>query len=253
MAARDLEPPTFPPPGRRTLDEIERIRAWRVEKAKRWFAAAAEGAEDRHCNICGYRGRFAPVRHKVETWCPACDSRPRHRLMALWLKREAPLRPGLRILHFAAEAWMRDIARAAGCFYETADLNDRFDRQLDITAMGLPAEDRDMIIAHHVLEHVDDRAALAELFRVLRPGGRAVLTLPIIEGWEETLELGRLPEREARRYYGDPDHLRFYGRDVRARIAAAGFGVEEFAAVEPDVSNHALNRGERIFIGVKPE
>ncbi|MEM7527724.1 MAG: methyltransferase domain-containing protein [Pseudomonadota bacterium] len=252
MTSAQPEPPAFPPPGRRTAKEIERIRAWRVEKAKRWFAAAAEGDGERHCNICGYRGRFAPVRHKVETWCPACDSRPRHRLMALWLKRASPLRPGMRVLHFAAEPWMRDIARAAGCFYETADLNDRFDRQLDITAMALLSGDRDMIIAHHVLEHVDDRVALAEIFRVLRPGGRAVLSLPIIEGWDETLELGRLPEAEARRYYGDPDHLRFYGRDLRDRIRGAGFTLEEFVAVEPDVSTYALNRGERLFIGVKP-
>ncbi|MEM6680089.1 MAG: class I SAM-dependent methyltransferase [Pseudomonadota bacterium] len=252
MAAPEITPPAFPPPGMRTVEEIERIRSWRVEKAKRWFAEAAEGREARHCNICGYRGLFAPVRHKVETWCPACDSRPRHRLMALWIKRAMPLRPGLRILHFAAEPWMRDIARAAGCVYRTADINDRFDLQLDITQIALPDASYDLVIANHVLEHVDDRAALSELARILAPGGRMVLTLPIIEGWEETLELGRLPEREARRYYGDPDHLRFYGRDIRERIRQVGLSLEEFPALEPDVFNHALNRGERLFIGVKP-
>ena len=54
-------------------------------------------------------------------------------------------------------------------------------------------------------------------------------------------------------HYTDPTHLRFYGRDLRDRIAAAGFQVTEFAAVEPDVSAHALHRGERIFVGVKPK
>ena len=57
---------------------------------------------------------------------------------------------------------------------------------------------------------------------------------------------------QRRLHYGDPNHLRFYGRDVRGRIRAAGFDLAEYVAVEPDVSTHALHRGERIFVGLKP-
>ncbi len=42
-----------------------------------------------------------------------------------------------------------------------------------------PANTFDLILSHEVLEHVrDDRASLAEMIRVLRPGGRAVIFCP---------------------------------------------------------------------------
>jgi ubiquinone/menaquinone biosynthesis C-methylase UbiE len=34
-----------------------------------------------------------------------------------------------------------------------------------------------------VLEHVDDAKALGEIYRVLKPGGVALIMLPVIEGW----------------------------------------------------------------------
>ena len=84
-------------------------------------------------------------------------------------------------------------------------------------------------------------------------GVRIRTTVPMIEGWDETHEDPALvTEAERRLHYGDPSHLRFYGRDVRGRIRAAGFDLAEYVAVEPDVSTHALHRGERIFVGRKP-
>lgn len=244
--------PPFTPPLQRTAEEIAAVHRFRVERARRWFEEAAASAPTQTCPICGYEGPFSPVRHKIGTWCPSCDSRPRHRLLHLWLQREGRLREGMRVLHFAAEPWLRPLFRAAGCQYRTADIHDRYDLTLDITAMALPDASEDLIIANHVVEHVDDAKAFAEVARVLAPGGRAVLTLPIIEGWDATLEDPAATDPETRRrLYGDPDHLRFYGRDVRERIRAAGLGLQEYPAVEPDVSTHALNRGERLFIAAR--
>ena len=231
---------------------IEEKRQLRAERAIAHMTRLAWGAFPRLCPICGYDGMFSPVKTNPDFWCPGCDSRPRHRLLRLWMDRAMRLPPGARVLHFAAEPWVRGWFEARGADYVAADINDRFELRLDITAMNQPDASWDMVMAHHVLEHVDDRAALAEMHRVLRPGGQAVITVPMIEGWDQTYEDRALETPEARALgYGDAAHLRFYGRDVRERIRAAGFALEEFPAVEPDVSRHALRRGERVFVGLK--
>lgn len=168
--------------------------------------------------------------------------------MKLWMDREMRLARGARVTHFAAEPWVRAEMAARGVVYETADIHGSVDRLLDITDIDLVASSREMIIANHVLEHVDDRAALAEIHRVLAPGGTAVITVPVVEGWDETLEGAGLDRETRRSHLGDPDHLRFYGRDIRARFRAAAFAVAEFPATEPDVTTHALHRGERLFL-----
>ena len=240
-------------PFRRSAEEMAGKMDLRARRSIDHVTALAWGRTPRECPICGYRGMFSPVKHKPEIWCPGCDSRPRHRLLKLWMDREMRLAPGARVLHFAAEPWVRAEMEARAAAYETADLNDKFELRLDITAITLAGGSVDMVIANHVLEHVDDRAALAELFRVLRPGGQAVLTVPLIEGFDRTYEDPAHDTPEARRlYYGDADHLRWYGRDFRERLAAPGFRVAEFTALEPDASRYALHRGEKVFIGLKP-
>lgn len=237
---------------RRAPEEIAATLELRARRAIEHFSALARGRTPRLCPVCGYEGPFSPVRHKPEIWCPGCDSRPRHRLLKLWVEREMRLAAGARVVHFAAEPFARAWFEARGAEYLTADIDERHDLSLDIEAMALPDAALDMLIAVHVLEHVaDDAKALAELFRVLKPGGQAVIMVPVVEGWDATYEAPGLSEEERRLRYGDPLHRRFYGRDVRDRIRAAGFRLDEFAAAEPDVSRHALHRGERVFIGHK--
>ncbi|MEM6661999.1 MAG: methyltransferase domain-containing protein [Pseudomonadota bacterium] len=159
---------------------------------------------------------------------------------------------GAVVIHFAAEPWVRAEIEAQGAVYRTADINDKFELQLDITALDLPDESADMIMANHVLEHVDDRAAFAEMYRVLRPGGRAVVTVPMIEGFDETYEDPHNSTPQLRKlHYGDAEHLRWYGRDVRDRFGAPGFAVDTYTALEPEAARFALHRGEKIFIGTK--
>ena len=240
------------PPGQRDAAEIARIMDVRARRAIEHVTGLAWGKTERQCPICGYAGLFSPVRHKPEIWCPSCDSRPRHRLLKLWMDREMTLPQGAEVVHFAAEPWVRADMTALGARYRTADLNDLFELQLDITAIDLPDGSVDMIMANHVLEHVDDARAFAEMHRVLRPGGQAVITVPMIEGFDETYEDPAHVTPEARElYYGDPTHLRWYGRDFRTRFAVPGFAVDEFPATEPEATRHALHRGEKVFVGRK--
>ncbi|GMG83323.1 hypothetical protein LNKW23_25360 [Paralimibaculum aggregatum] len=245
--------PVWSAPGSRGAAEIAEILAFREARARAHLERLAAEGPVRRCPVCGHEGRFAPVRQKPGIWCPQCDSRPRHRLLKLWIDREMRLPAGAEVLHFAAEPWVRAEMEARGARYRTADITDAFDLRLDLEAIALPDASLDMVIANHVLEHVDDARALAELFRVLRPGGLAVLTVPLVEGWEQTYEVPGLDAETRALRYGDADHRRFYGRDLRDRVRAAGFRLGEFAAVEPDVSAHALHRGERIFLAARPE
>ncbi|MEM7743811.1 MAG: methyltransferase domain-containing protein [Pseudomonadota bacterium] len=239
---------------RRSPDEIVEKMEIRAKRAIEHITRLAYGGTDRECPICGYVGPFSPVKHKPEIWCPGCDSRPRHRLLKLWMDREMVLGPGARVVHFAAEAWVRAEFEALGVTYRTADINDLFDLQLDITAMDLPDASVDLLMANHVLEHVDDTAAFAEIYRVLSPGGQAVLTVPLIEGFDETYENPAHDTAEARRlHYGDADHRRWYGRDFPERFSAPGFHVAAFPALEPEAARYGLQRGEKVFIGRKPE
>ena len=69
-------------------------------------------------------------------------------------------------------------------------------------ALDLADASADMCMANHVPEHVDDAAASAEMVRALRPGGQAVNTAPMIEGFDETYEdqkANHTPERSRRR------------------------------------------------------
>jgi predicted SAM-dependent methyltransferase len=105
------------------------------------------------------------------------------------------------------------------------------------------------VLCSHVLEHVDDAKALKEIHRVLRPGGIALIMLPLIEGWERTYENPQIMRPGERAlHFGQGDHLRAYGRDVRERIRSAGFALNEFTAEGSDVAKHGLLAGEKLFI-----
>jgi len=111
---------------RRDPGEIAAIMDLRAKRAIDHVTGLAWGRTARLCPICGYRGMFSPVKHKPEIWCPSCDSRPRHRLLKLWLDREMVLPEGARVLHFAAEPWVRGWFEDRGA-HAREDIPDRDD------------------------------------------------------------------------------------------------------------------------------
>jgi SAM-dependent methyltransferase len=208
-------------------------------------------AEERVCNICNYQGFFAPVGWPLrpEALCPRCGSVERHRLLKLWLDANAGRISGRRLLHFAPEVAVAGLLRPLACEYITADVAPGADLKLDIEKMALPDAAFEVIVCSHVLEHVDDRAAIPELYRVLRPGGLALLMVPIFEGWRTSYEdptITTPSEREL--HYGQDDHVRCYGADFADRLRKAGFDVEEFSAPGALAVKHSLFRGEKLFI-----
>jgi SAM-dependent methyltransferase len=99
---------------------------------------------------------------------------------------------------------------------------------IDISQINHPDNMFDALLCCHVLEHVpDDRQAIRELYRVLKPGGWAILQVPIDYGKVVTFEDNRITSpAEREKYFGQNDHLRLYGRDYPQRLEKAGFKVE---------------------------
>jgi SAM-dependent methyltransferase len=216
------------------------------------------GRHPRECPICGYRGRFAyagvqPV--VPDSLCPGCRSIGRHRQHKLLLDRHPEWLDGKDLLHISAEpCFVEEYRRRARSYVMGDYFPVEGEVAVDIQKMTFADRSFDLVICHNVIEHVpDDRAALAELFRVLRPGGVALLSAPLVDSWQETYENAAVQSPKDRDlHFGQYDHFRIYGRDLYDRIRAAGFDISTDVAREPEVARYALERGETIFISTRP-
>ena len=181
------------------------------------------------CPLCGTAAPgFRPYAGRRGARCGRCGALERHRHLWLYLERRPELlAPGARVLHLAPERPLAErLRRLDEVEYLSGDLEPgAADRLLDLRALDLPDGHFSLILCLHVLEHVDDdRRALAELHRVLAPGGVAILQVPRRRG--PTLEDPAVTTREERRArFAQEDHVRVYGDDYPDRIRAAGFDV----------------------------
>jgi len=161
--------------------------------------------------------------------------------------------------------YLRDQAHS----YTTADLAGSHDLHLDLCNMSaVGAGQYDTLIACDVLEHVsNDRMAMREIFRILRPGGYAILTVPQKDNLEQTYEDESIMEPKAREAaFGQFDHVRIYGTSFPQIMEEAGFqgrkrdqsffSREETAPqvlFPPVLSSHPLaTKYRKVFFGRKP-
>lgn len=199
--------------------------------------------------------------------CPYCQSTDRDRLIYLYLKYEQSFfERHHNLLHIAPEPALYKIFShskvidyhpatkyAEGFYYsakiETADL-------LDLHFEGASF---DWVICNHVLEHIpDDRQAMQEIFRVLKPGGKALLQVPYSYQLSETFEDESIvSESDREKYFGQFDHVRIYGRDYPVRLKKAGFIVQQVSRENgfwriSSLDKFAVNPEELLFVCTKP-
>jgi len=233
---------------------------------------------DRKCPFCGltlrrfvpYPGAASPLfehEHVVgggpfeNSECPWCGSFERERHVYLYLRDQTNVlsRP-VSIIHVAPERCLQKVLRRSRCIdYLSADLSSpRAELKCDLTRVPIDDNRFDVILCNHVLEHIpDDRAAMRELLRVLKPNGWAMLQVPLAVSRAETEEDLTIDGDEERLLrYGQRDHVRLYGRDYADRLASVGFVVERHNTRlkfgDDYIRRHALIPDDLIYIARKP-
>jgi ubiquinone/menaquinone biosynthesis C-methylase UbiE len=131
--------------------------------------------------------------------CPGCGAWERHRLQYVVLLELFGRRDTARekMLHCAPEPFFRKLFARRFGGYETADLGMKgVDHQVDLQHLPFPAASYDFVFASNVLEHIpDDVQAIREIRRILKPGGVAVLPVPVVA--EKTIEYPAANPHEA--------------------------------------------------------
>jgi SAM-dependent methyltransferase len=130
----------------------------------------------------------------------------------------------------------------------------------DATHLPFPDDTFDRVITSEVLEHIqDDVSAIAELVRVLRPGGSFACTVP--SWWPEKINWRLSDEYHAPKAVGG--HVRIYSQtELEAKLRAAGLDVRGShhahalhspywwlkCAVGPTRDDHRLVRAYKRFL-----
>jgi SAM-dependent methyltransferase len=195
------------------------------------------------CPLCGYVGAFVVTNNRsmgrrYYSACPECGAKERHRLMAFALKKllSRPEAAGWNALHFAPEWHTRKLVEPRVAKYATSRYEGGGDYRLDITAIELPSASFDLVIASHVLEHVpDEKKALSEIRRILRPGGYALLPVPIYA--ESTIEYGKPLESGG--------HYRAPGPDYFDRLRAVFADVAVITSADAPAEHQTYNLERR--------
>lgn len=163
---------------------------------------------------------------------PSTLSLERHRLLWLYLQNETDFfTKEMKVLHFAPEqAFYQRFKKQKNLDYTTTDLESPLaDVKADICNLPFENNSFDFILCNHVLEHIpDDKKAMQELYRILKPGGIGIFQIPQDLNRELTFEDDSIVDKTERaRIFGQYDHVRVYGRDYFDKLRAVGFKVEE--------------------------
>ena len=209
---------------RRAEAEVRRLR--RLASPVVWAGNSV------HCPLCtrsfrGFRPAGKRLSRRENAICPYCGARERDRLTSLFLARPDGPTSGSPILHVAPEACLQPHLRRLGDgHYVTADLiRTDVDERFDLMAIPHPDASFHAVYCSHVLQDVpDDIVAMAELYRILEPGGWAIFNIPVTA--DTTVDHRDKPRHVRSRGDRRPhEHLRTYGKDFPQRMGSVGFKV----------------------------
>ena len=218
------------------LNTIPRPWLIRLSYIFRGFTRLYYKGSKYECPVCkGKYRKFLPygyVNVRNNAMCPGCLALERHRLMWLYLNEKTNFfSDNLKVLHVAPEQCFHGKFRKyTNLEYKTADLESPLaDYKCDIQDMPFEDNSFNVVICNHVLEHVpDDKKAMEEMLRIMKPGGFAILQVPADFSREETFADDSITDpKERARIFGQYDHVRVYGLDYPELLKQAGFVIDE--------------------------
>lgn len=208
--------------------------------------------EDFYCNLCGKgikkfyedgsthevfkKYHIIGGGYRKNVLCPNCRVKDRTRWTYRVLLRYTDIfTSNCKVLHFAPEKSLSEKIRSnRGCDYYPGDLIGGKTRHcVDMLDIQFRDDYFDFIIANHVLEHIkNEKRAVCELMRVLKPRGILVLSFPICTDME-TIEEGKenLNSSERLGKFGQEDHVRLYGNDYKERLERYGLNVQVISPI----------------------
>ncbi|HST65338.1 MAG TPA: class I SAM-dependent methyltransferase [Mycobacteriales bacterium] len=173
------------------------------------------------CNMCGWHGEsFGGPYHSEMATCPCCGSIARDRYLYWCWTRRTSYDAKARVLETSPRLDDRyRSVMAKRVKYLASDYDESAHKgtvKLDLQNIDMPDASLDVILTPHVLEHVPDtEKSLAEIVRVLAPGGHLFLEVPVPQG---VTAPPTKPE-----YHGDNTLVYWrFGWDLAEKLEAAG-------------------------------
>ena len=237
-------------PATASLRSLRSLAVRAQRRLERTLFPLGNAVECPFCDWTGWRFLSAGLYNRPNRLCPRCGSLERYRMLPLLLQRRFAGRAGLRLLELAPKPCFTAHCLRTGWRYTSSDLMSPHAMvRGDLRGMPFATGSFDVIVCFHVMEHIhEDRAAFAEIARLLAPAGVAIVCVPLRGA---TTQEGA-PRSEWERLYGQDDHVRYYGMDIVDRMSASGLAVEcidtlgYFTPAELD--RHALRGDDRYLL-----
>jgi SAM-dependent methyltransferase len=226
-----------------------------------------------HCSLGEDGSRLPNWRERLV--CPHCDMNNRQRLVAKLIQQFTAQRAGVTRIYLMEQVtptfqWVRGLrgTRVDGSEYLGPEYHGgqrvHGIRHEDVMDLSYADGSFDLIVSNDVMEHIPDPAkALRECFRVLKPGGEVLATIPFDPRADTTIVRARAGDTGIEhllpaQYHGNPlssdGSLVFhdFGWDLLELSRSAGFSQLACEVYSADEFGH-LGPGLLVFRFVKPQ
>lgn len=204
------------------------------------------------CEMCNWKGKYFPNRR-----CPKCKSLARTRLIPFSLRHFNIPKSEIALLHVAPNIseYNYVIDNFDCSLYDR--LNITFAKHInlnqDLTKTSIKNNTYDLIIIWHVLEHIpNDIEAISEMYRILKPNGKLLVSVPIYpKNNPTTFEDENIPKSDYQKIHGHHDHCRSCGLDYYQRFEKLNFKTKTLHVKDlnkNDIEKYGLSEGHTVWL-----